>query len=291
MPDGSVRTTSSISGLAAGQYTLHIEDINSCIADTVFTLTEPGRIGMDASLSQSLTGGYNINCAGWSTGSVFLEAVNNAGPVQFLWADGEIGSSRTGLQAGSYRVVMTDANGCQTDSIFTLTEPPAMHVLMVTIKPACNEMPDGQIIAHVTGGVSGGGFTYLWSDQSTGRSLSNVPGGNYTVTVTDANYCIVSQSVDLQPENELCLNIPNAISPNGDNTNETWELGMSELYPLLEVKVFDRWGSLVWQSEKGYPRPWDGTSNGRLLPMDSYHYIIDLNNGTRPMIGTITIVK
>ncbi len=291
LPDGSERTTNSLSGLKAGQYALHIEDINTCTFDTVFTLTEPGRIDMDVRLSQSFAGGYNINCDGWNTGSIFLEAVNNAGPVQYLWADGEIGSSRTGLQAGNYRVVMTDANNCRTDSTFTLTDPPAIHILMVTIMPTCREMSDGQIIAQVNGGVPGTGYSYLWSDQTTGRSLSNVPAGKYTVTVTDANYCIVSQSIDLKPENELCLVIPNAISPNGDGINEIWELDMSELYPLLEVKIFDRWGSLIWKSEKGYPRPWDGTSDGKVVPMDSYHYIIDLNNGTRPMIGTITVIR
>jgi hypothetical protein len=47
----------------------------------------------------------------------------------------------------------------------------------------------------------------------------------------------------------------------------------------------------VWISAKGYPIPWDGTREGRDLPIDSYHYIIDLKNGDRPIIGTVTIVR
>jgi gliding motility-associated-like protein len=59
----------------------------------------------------------------------------------------------------------------------------------------------------------------------------------------------------------------------------------------MEVKIFNRWGQSVWRSEKGYPRPWDGTSNGSALPIDSYHYIIDLHNGSKPIIGNVTIVR
>ncbi len=46
-----------------------------------------------------------------------------------------------------------------------------------------------------------------------------------------------------------------------------------------------------WISEKGYPQPWDGMSNGKVLPIDSYHYIIDLNNGTKSILGNVTIIK
>ncbi|MCU0457300.1 MAG: gliding motility-associated C-terminal domain-containing protein, partial [Bacteroidales bacterium] len=95
----------------------------------------------------------------------------------------------------------------------------------------------------------------------------------------------------LEPQNEVCLVIPNAISPNGDLINDVWNIGEYELYPEIEIRIFDSWGNLVWQSEKGYPRKWDGTSRGRKLPIDSYHYVIDLHNGTRPIVGNVTIVR
>ena len=94
----------------------------------------------------------------------------------------------------------------------------------------------------------------------------------------------------MEPLNETCLIIPNAISPNDDNINDVWNIGMIYLYPQIEIKIFNRWGELLWKSEKGYPKPWDGRSNGTPLPIDSYHYIIDLHNGTKPIVGNITIV-
>jgi large repetitive protein len=66
---------------------------------------------------------------------------------------------------------------------------------------------------------------------------------------------------------------------------------MKELYPSMEVTIFNRWGETIWRSEKGYPIPWDGRSNGNSLPIDSYHYIIDLHNGSKVLIGNVTIVK
>jgi gliding motility-associated-like protein len=98
-------------------------------------------------------------------------------------------------------------------------------------------------------------------------------------------------SVQVDPLNETCLVIPKAFSPNGDLINDVWNIGLKELYPKMEVKIFNRWGEPVWRSEKGYPIPWDGKSNGAQLPIDSYHYIIDLHNGSRPLIGNVTIVR
>ena len=48
---------------------------------------------------------------------------------------------------------------------------------------------------------------------------------------------------------------------------------------------------MIFRSEKGYPVEWDGKYNGRDLPVDSYHYVIDLKNGAKPVLGHVTIVR
>jgi len=87
------------------------------------------------------------------------------------------------------------------------------------------------------------------------------------------------------------LIIHEAFSPNGDIINDVWNIGNNYLYPEMEVFIYNRWGQLVWRSGKGYPEPWDGKSSGKDLPVDSYHYVIDLHNGTKPLIGVITVLK
>ena len=151
-------------------------------------------------------------------------------------------------------------------------------------------MPDGQIAITVTGGTNSG-YTFLWSDNSVTQNITTAVSGLYSVTVTDANGCSATDSVVVHPVNDVCLVLPNAISPNGDIINDEWNIGLKELYPEMEVKIFNRWGELIWKSDRGYPIPWDGRSKGNVLPIDSYHYTIDLHNGTRPLIGHITIVK
>jgi gliding motility-associated-like protein len=87
------------------------------------------------------------------------------------------------------------------------------------------------------------------------------------------------------------LVIPKAFSPNGDLINDTWNIGNIEAYPNVEITIYNRWGQSVWRSEYGYNHPWDGKSKDAALPVDSYHYVIDLHNGSKPIVGEITIVR
>jgi len=143
----------------------------------------------------------------------------------------------------------------------------------------------------VIGGVSGGEYEYRWPDNSSGRVLSNIPEGWYTLTVTDMNVCTVTDSVRLRGMNKMCLIIPGAISPNRDLVNDVWNIENIELYPKVEITIYNRWGQMLWKSDPGYPVPWNGRSRGEELPIDSYHYVIELHNGSKPLIGDVTIVR
>ena len=292
-PSGFASSLSEITGLPAGPYNMHIADSNSCTVDTTFNLTQPGEFYMNFDPSMSISGSDNINCAGESTGSINVIPVNAVGNVRYLWSDGSTSQYRENLPAGNYEVILTDANFCWAQDTITLTEPDPMKLVFndttdVT-HPWCPDKPDGKLGVTISGGVPA--YTYRWSDGSTGSEITNIPTGWYSVKVTDFNGCSARDSLYLEPENEICLIIPNAISPNGDLINDVWNIGEINLYPDIEIKIFDSWGILVWKSEKGYPQKWDGTSHGRKLPIDSYHYMIDLHNGTKPIIGSITIVR
>ncbi|MCX6300988.1 MAG: gliding motility-associated C-terminal domain-containing protein [Bacteroidia bacterium] len=288
-PGGYSSTDQYITGLAAGPYTLLITDANACTATEVITVTRPGRLSMNITLSEQ--GGYNINCAGDSTGTIGIVPVNNVGNVRYLWSDGLTSTSRSGLPAGDYGMIITDSNGCLADTTITLTQPDTIKITHETTLPLCPDKPDGEIRLTVTGGVVGTDYTYRWSDNSTTATISDLYSGLYSVTVSDMNGCLVTDTINLEPVKEACLEIPNAISPNGDLINDYWNIGQIDIYPEAEIKVFNRWGEIIWRSEKGYPQPWDGRTNGRLLPVDSYHYVIDLHNGSKPIVGNITIVR
>jgi gliding motility-associated-like protein len=115
--------------------------------------------------------------------------------------------------------------------------------------------------------------------------------GEYVAAVTDANQCVTSDTVIVGYTFESCLVIPNAFSPNSDGFNDQWVIEGLELYPNAEMRIFDRWGSRVFYSPNAADDPWDGTFDGKTLPIDSYHYIIDLHNDQKPLTGNVTIVR
>jgi gliding motility-associated-like protein len=128
-------------------------------------------------------------------------------------------------------------------------------------------------------------FVYAWSTSKT-----------YLLEVQERSIdgClgpVRSADVIVTGSEQLNLIIPAAFSPNGDLTNDVWNIGNIGFFPKVEVTIYNRWGQSVWRSEQGYPYPWDGKSNGVNLPIDSYHYVIDLHTGSKPIIGEITIVR
>ncbi len=288
---GFTASTDDISGLRAGNYIILVTDANLCTGRDTIEIREPGKLSMTLDPSMSIAGGFNINCAGAGTGSINAVPVNSVGNTTYLWSDGATAQTRNNLRAGVYGLIITDSNGCQADSSITLTEPDSLKLLFEVTQPWCPDKPDGEIRLTASGGVVGTDYTYKWSDNSTGRDITNILNGLFSVTVKDMNGCTVRDSVLVEPQKEICLIIPNAISPNGDLINDEWNIGLINLYPNVEIKIFNRWGEIVWRSEMGYPKPWDGRSNDSELPIDSYHYIIDLNNGSKPILGNVTIVR
>jgi gliding motility-associated-like protein len=156
----------------------------------------------------------------------------------------------------------------------------------------CPESPTGEISLNVAGGPLAGVYEYKWSDNSSDNALWEVVPGIYSVVVTDANSCSVTANTKVLADNDFCLIIHDAFSPNGDQKNDVWNIQNIDLYPQAEVSVYNRWGQLVWRSDKGYHVPWNGRDlHGNDLQLDSYHYAIDLHNGTEVIVGTITIVR
>jgi gliding motility-associated-like protein len=152
-------------------------------------------------------------------------------------------------------------------------------------------------------------MSYIWSTGSILPSITvtNVDNGNMKVwvTVTDANTCQNSDTIKIDGYNIRDLRIPHAFTPNGDGINDKWyfpapPLGTTvnqDLYPYFDnisVRIFNRWGKLVWESNNKFVA-WDGKDlHGENLPMDSYHYLIRLvtkDNETLTFKGSITIVR
>jgi gliding motility-associated-like protein len=239
--------------------------------------------------------GFNIRCYGKSDGYIRIDPSTELAPFTFRWSgpDGYTATTEdiAEIKAGQHTLIITDRNMCTERDTFNLTEPDSLQISFDITEPYCPGSHDGEIKLNVTGGVPIPDYNYYWSDNSTGRNISDISQGFYKVTVSDINGCSVQNSVILNNMNIVCLEIPDAFSPNGDEINDFWNIGGIHLYPDAMIIIYNRWGQMLWKSERGYPVPWDGRSREKELPIDSYHYVIDLHNGSKPIVGPITIIR
>ena len=118
--DNGLDTIQDQSGLAVGTYNVTVTDADMCTATTTVTITEPA-----TTLSSSITASTNVLCKGASTGAATAAGTGGTGMYTYLWNDGmaQTNATATGLAAGTYSVVVTDANGCTSTSMVTITEP------------------------------------------------------------------------------------------------------------------------------------------------------------------------
>ena len=198
-------TTQNISGLSAGTYSVTITDANGCTITASFTLTEPAVLNQNIT-SQIYNGGYNVSCNGASDGSITLSVTGGTPGYSYLWSNGATTQNVSGLSAGTYSVTITDANGCETSSIFTLTAPPVLSLDFGLSdfngsNISCPGISDGFITLAPLGGTPG--FTFLWNTGATTQNLSALSAGFYEVTVTDVLGCSVQQGFQINAPDTL----------------------------------------------------------------------------------------
>ena len=181
-------TTASITGVAAGTYSVTITDANGCTDSSSTSITEP------AALVASSVVDSNVSCNGFTDGGSTASATGGTMPYTYTWSNAATTASITGVVAGTYSVTITDANGCSSNSNVSITEPATLVAAsVVDSNITCNGFLDGGATASSTGGT--GAYTYAWSNGATTSSITGVIAETYSVTVTDANSCTDSSSV------------------------------------------------------------------------------------------------
>ena len=209
------------------------------------------------------------------------------GPYAYLWDNGVI-LQHSNICPGSHWVEVTDVNGCMVREDFDI-DP-----IIITLDPAdaiieCNlENLDINLEAIAEGGTPP--YTYEWSNGSTENPLNlALTPGNYSISVMDNNACIEDTVFVIATMSSEC--IPNVFTPNGDNVNDTWSLEDTFLYSDSEVKIYGRYGRLLFYSI-GYSSPWDGKNKkDNDVPDGAYFYAIEIGHGFDPIKGTVTIIR
>lgn len=129
---------------------------------------------------------------------------------------------------------------------------------------------------------------YLNSDTDSIPKTTPLGDITYRLNLTGIGGCTVTDTLFVKLL--LAPIIPNAFSPNGDGIHDRWRIQYLESYPGATVDVYDRYGMLVFNSIE-YAVDWDGTRNGKPLPIGTYYYVINPKNGRKIITGSVTIIK
>jgi gliding motility-associated-like protein len=171
----------------AGTYTITVTDANNCTATTTVTLTVPPAVQVSATVTPATcsNGSATIQASGsGGTGTISFTApgltFNGAGLA-------------SGVAAGTYVVTATDANGCTATVSVTVQNPPnALTISGIVTDAGCAGALNGSITTTISGGTPP--YTFSWNTAATTQNLTGIGVGNYTLTVTDANNCSISQA-------------------------------------------------------------------------------------------------
>ena len=139
--------------------------------------------------------------------------------------------------------------------------------------------------------------SYQWIPES-GLDQANIPdpvvsiiaSTRYILLATNDYGCTESDTVLIELVEDIT--VYNAFSPNGDFVNEFFEIDNASKYPDIVVQVFNRWGSRIFYSE-GYSdaQRWDGTYNGKDVPVGTYYYVVIPRPDATPISGNVTIIR
>ena len=207
----------------------------------------------------------------------------------YLWQDGSTGSSFATDQEGWITLEVSDGIGCRVrDSMYLEVSP----VPYVDLGPDTSLCGDESLVLD----AGTDGTFYTWSTGDNSRTITVYKGYQEIWAEVENEYGCSSRDEILIDDcgiDDFFEGIPTAITPNNDGANDVWNIYKLLDYPDAVVEIYDRWGTLVWRSEPGYPESWNGTNrNGKIVPMDSYHFVIMFNNRRDDRVsGSITVIR
>ena len=293
--NGGVQITGPIN---ASQTVYIYDNIGICSDEESFVvtinntpvITNPGDQVACANLTLGAITGTNL-----SGSEAYYNNSQSNGGVQI---SGPVTSSQT--------VYVFDSNGgCTDEQSFLVTINPLPNVTAVTGGGTfCEGDPVNDVAVNVTGSpvwivtYSVDGGAAQTTTGSTSPILLGTAAGVYDILdIEDANCVNTASGTGTIVINNCDFTIPTAITPNADGVHDDWELyGLDAAYPNNVVRIFNRWGGLLYEHDSSVDGPydsnrWKGDYNGEALPVGSYYYIIELNDEDKKVeSGAVSIL-
>ncbi len=171
--------SSILQNIPAGNYSVTVSDLSGCTEAVDFEITEPPQLIVNVEGMDGICG---------NLGSADSEVNGGTMPYFYQWSNGSTDPSISILGTGTYTLTVTDANNCKAESSAIVEVISSVSCGIQLVQPVTSPNgSNGQLMATVSDGLAP--FTFLWSNGGTTQSATNLPAGNYAVTITDANGC------------------------------------------------------------------------------------------------------
>jgi len=262
-------------------YTVTVTDTFGCEARTTVELPEPGPLELILSVT-------DISCAGESDGQIDMRIEGGTPAFDIIWSQGSTEEDLINLDSGWYSVIVMDVNGCTAEELAYIEEPAALRTTAVVTPASCIDQVDGEVELFPAGGRPD--YQFQWAHGDNLNPAKNLAVGVYPVTIFDLTGCALDTVINVGFEENPCLDIPNAFTPNGDGTNDVWRIRDLNIYPDAVLFIFNQWGTKLYEMRPGQAW-WDGTYNGKPLPSATYYYTLSVRDDREPYSGPITIVR
>ncbi|MFK7982726.1 MAG: beta strand repeat-containing protein, partial [Saprospiraceae bacterium] len=241
--DGTIGNVANPANLVAGTYNLTLTDANGC------STTGSATINTGTTMTLNLTS-TDIACNATNQGSINTSINGGTAPYTYIWSDNNLGNipNPNNLTAGTYSLMVVDANGCSATDSVTINSGVMITVNLTPTNSVCGGSDAGSITSTVSGGTAP--YTYSWNNGATSDILENLVAGLYEVTVTDANGCqgITNTTVNdgtninitLVPTTPLCLDgndgtITSIISGGTAPYTYSWSNGINDVSTLTNL--------------------------------------------------------
>jgi gliding motility-associated-like protein len=255
----TAQTTLNLTGLSAGNYTLTATDANGCIASV-----GPFTVGTVSGININGSGLTVANSACTSnTGAITGLVITGNGPFTYLWNNGATSLDLLNVAAGTYGITITDANGCfgsVTGINVLAANGPTINTTSQVIQSSNCGLPNGSIQnTTVSGGLAP--YSYSWNTvpASSNLNLTTVIAGNYTLTVTDANGCIVNGTYTVPSVAGFIIDTNNLVTINSNCDNVAGSIS-----------------GIVLTGGTGYTYNWTNTAQTTVNPTNLSAGIYDL---------------
>ncbi|MBC6365443.1 gliding motility-associated C-terminal domain-containing protein [Algoriphagus sp. AK58] len=184
--------------LAPGTYTVLVEDKYNCSVSISFDIKSGNQQGF--TVTENIE---NPSCQNPTGGKITLNVAGGEAPYTFKWSSGATTKDLIGLSPGIYQVQIQDNKGCFLQKTFSILAPSSLELEEKIVEPSCQGSSNGFLEVNPTGGKPP--YSYLWNTGNTGKSLSNLAAGTYSVKVIDANGCSLEKQFSLV--NQSTLNV------------------------------------------------------------------------------------